>query len=142
METLGAVLEVPAKQHYQSILCIYLKTGPNRPNRQCCLAGSSKQLPGFSFLPNIYHMWNPLLCSPHIFWIYYFGLSRCERLTNVQTKLIIDIEVEKIGVKHYFFSFMNEWKATNKKLSFPWHTFLEKKKLSFLFRYYLLGPHF
>ena len=39
MKILGAVLELPAKQP------IYLKIGPNWPNRQCCLAGSFKMAP-------------------------------------------------------------------------------------------------
>ena len=39
MKILGAVLELPALP----ILPIYLKTGPNWPNWQCCLAGSSKK---------------------------------------------------------------------------------------------------
>ena len=42
MKILGAVLELLAKQHCQSIQPIYLKTGPNWPNRQCWLAGSFK----------------------------------------------------------------------------------------------------
>ena len=39
IKILGAVLELPAKQS------IYLKIGPNWPNWQCCLAGSSKTAP-------------------------------------------------------------------------------------------------
>ena len=45
MKILGAVLELPAKQHCQSSPYTYLKIGPNWPNRQCCLAGSSKRAP-------------------------------------------------------------------------------------------------
>ena len=41
MKTLGAVLELPAKQ----IQPTYLKIGPNWPNGQCCLAGSSQMAP-------------------------------------------------------------------------------------------------
>ena len=41
MKILGAVLELPAKKALP-IQPIYLKTGPNWPNRLCCLAGSSK----------------------------------------------------------------------------------------------------
>ena len=40
MKILGAVLELPLP-----IQPIYLKIGPNWPNRQCCLAGSSKTAP-------------------------------------------------------------------------------------------------
>ena len=40
MKILGAVLELPAKQHCQSS-----PFGPNWPNWQCCLAGSSKTAP-------------------------------------------------------------------------------------------------
>ena len=39
MKILGAILELPAKQP------IYLKIGPNWPNWQCCIAGSSKSAP-------------------------------------------------------------------------------------------------
>ena len=39
-------MELPAKQHSQvPIQPIYLKIGPNWPNWQCCLAGSSKTAP-------------------------------------------------------------------------------------------------
>ena len=44
MKILGAVLELPAKEHCQS-KPIYLKIGLTWPNRQCCLAGSSKMAP-------------------------------------------------------------------------------------------------
>ena len=37
IKVLGAVFELPAKQHYQF--------GPNGLNWQCCLAGSSKTAP-------------------------------------------------------------------------------------------------
>ena len=40
MKILGAVLELPSKQHCQSS-----PFGPNWPNWQCCLAGSSKTAP-------------------------------------------------------------------------------------------------
>ena len=40
IKILGAVLELPAPIHP-----IYLKPGPNWPNRQCCLAGSSETAP-------------------------------------------------------------------------------------------------
>ena len=39
IKILGAVLDLSAKQP------IYLKIGPNWPNQQCCLAGSSKTAP-------------------------------------------------------------------------------------------------
>ena len=42
---MGAVLELPAKQHCQSSPFTLLKIGLNWPNRQCCLAGSSKTAP-------------------------------------------------------------------------------------------------
>ena len=42
IKILGAILELPAKQ---PIYPIYLKTGPNWPNQQCCLDGSSKMAP-------------------------------------------------------------------------------------------------
>ena len=45
IKILGAVLELPAKQHCQSSP-FYLKTGPNLPNPRCCLAGSSQTAPG------------------------------------------------------------------------------------------------
>jgi hypothetical protein len=45
MKILGAVLELPAKQHCQSSPYTYLKIGPNWSNQQCCLAGSSKTAP-------------------------------------------------------------------------------------------------
>ena len=46
IKILGDILELPAKQHFQSpIQPIYLKIGPNWPNWQCCLAGSSKTAP-------------------------------------------------------------------------------------------------
>ena len=41
IKILGAVLELPAKQHCQSSQEI----GPNWPNRHYCLAGSSKKAP-------------------------------------------------------------------------------------------------
>ena len=41
IKILGAILELPANSALP-IQPIYLKIGPNRPNRQCCLAGSSK----------------------------------------------------------------------------------------------------
>ena len=44
MKILGAALELPA-QTALPIQPIYLKIGPNWPNRQCCLAGSSKTAP-------------------------------------------------------------------------------------------------
>ena len=39
IKILGAVLELSAKQP------IYLRIGPNWPNPQCCLAGSSQTAP-------------------------------------------------------------------------------------------------
>ena len=41
MKILGAILELPALP----IQPIHLKIGPNCPNWQCCLAGSSKTAP-------------------------------------------------------------------------------------------------
>ena len=41
---LGAILELPVKQHCQSSP-FTSKLGPNRPNWQCCLTGSSKRAP-------------------------------------------------------------------------------------------------
>ena len=52
MKIMGAVLELPVKQHYQSSQPNYLKIGPNWPNWpnwQCCLAGSSKTAPRILF---------------------------------------------------------------------------------------------
>ena len=47
IKILGAVLELPAKQHCQflPIQPIHLKNGPNGLYWQCCLAGSSKMAP-------------------------------------------------------------------------------------------------
>ena len=47
IKILGAVLELPAKQHCQflPIQPIHLENGPNGLNWQCCLAGSSKTAP-------------------------------------------------------------------------------------------------
>ena len=44
IKILGAVLELPAKQHCQflPIQPIHLENGPNGLNWQCCLAGNSK----------------------------------------------------------------------------------------------------
>ena len=42
IKILGAVLELPAKQRCQ-FWPIYFKIGPNWPNWQCCVAGSSKR---------------------------------------------------------------------------------------------------
>ena len=43
IKILGAILELPSKQHCQSSLCKYLENGPNsRLNWQCCLADRSK----------------------------------------------------------------------------------------------------
>ena len=47
IKILGAILELPAEQHCQT----YLKTGPNWPNWQCCLAGSSKTAPRILIFP-------------------------------------------------------------------------------------------
>ena len=44
IKILGAVLELPAKQHCQFSLSTK-KMGPNGLNWQCCLAGSSKTAP-------------------------------------------------------------------------------------------------
>ena len=68
-----------------SIQPIYLKIGPNWPNRQCCLAGSSKTAPrilifliaiGADYSFDILCEIHCYLC-PHIFWVYYFSLSQC-----------------------------------------------------------------
>ena len=47
IKILGAVLELPAKQHCQflPIQPIHLENGPNGLYWQCCLAGSSKTAP-------------------------------------------------------------------------------------------------
>ena len=47
IKILGAVLELPAKQHSQflPIQPIHLENGPNWLYWQCCLAGSSKAAP-------------------------------------------------------------------------------------------------
>ena len=47
IKILGAVLELPARQHCQSSPFI-LKNGPNWPNWRCRLAGSSKMAPRIS----------------------------------------------------------------------------------------------
>jgi hypothetical protein len=46
IKILGTVLELPAKQHCQFSLLSNCKNGPNGLNWQCCLAGSSKRVPG------------------------------------------------------------------------------------------------
>ena len=76
IKILGAVLELPWVQ------ATYLKIGPNWPNRQCCLAGSSKTAPRiliFSIAKggdNSFYVKSiaTYLC-PHIFLVYYFILS-------------------------------------------------------------------
>ena len=42
IKLLGAVLELPAKQHCQFSLFTRQENGPNGLNWQCCLAGSFK----------------------------------------------------------------------------------------------------
>ena len=56
IKILGAVLELSAKQHYQS----------SPFNRQCCLAMDTDKL---SYVKSI------ATYAPHIFWVYYFSLS-------------------------------------------------------------------
>ena len=65
MKILGALLELPALP----IQPIYLKIGPNWPNRQCFWAVSSKRAPRFWFfqlpwMPMIHFMWNSLPLMP------------------------------------------------------------------------------
>ena len=48
IKTLGAVLELPARQNCQSSP-FTSKNGPNGLNWQCCLAGSSKTAPRILF---------------------------------------------------------------------------------------------
>ena len=78
IKILGAVLELPTKQHCQF--------GPiykvNGLDWLCCLAGSSKTAPRiliFSIAMGV----DFILCEiygylcPHIFWVYYFSLNQC-----------------------------------------------------------------
>ena len=53
IKILGAVLELPAKQHCQSSP-FTSKIGPNGLNWQCCLAGSSKTAPRILIFFNCY----------------------------------------------------------------------------------------
>ena len=105
MKILGAVLELPAKQHCQSSpftsTTIYLKTGPNWPNWQCCLPGSSKRAPRILIF-NCHGCRLFILCeihcylSDHIFLVYYFSLSQCG-LSK------FGFAVLKLLVKRYYF---------------------------------------
>ena len=52
MKILGALLELPAKQHCQSSP-FTSNLGQNWPNRQCCLAGSSKRAPRIFIYSNV-----------------------------------------------------------------------------------------
>ena len=85
MKPLGAVLELPAKQHCQSSLRI----GPNWPNRHCCLAGSSKTAPRiFIFFFNCHGCRLFISCEihsyfcPHIFWVYFLVLASVTQINN------------------------------------------------------------
>ena len=74
MKILGALLELPALP----IQPIYLKIGPNWPNRQCCLAGMQLQKGSQDFdflrLP-----WVPII----LFMVYHFSLSQSAQALQV-----------------------------------------------------------
>ena len=86
--------ELPTKQH-----C--LKIGPNWPNQQCCLAGSSKTAPRIvffqlSWVSIIHFMWNPLLLVPSHFLGILFQSYPVWRLTlllklNLSTQLFFSL---------------------------------------------------
>ena len=104
MKILGAILEPPAKQH-----CHYLKIGLNWPNRQCCLAGSSKTAPRIL----IFFNWNGcqsfILCEnywdpcTHIFAIQYFSYKHCDPNIPFSTNSTFEAYHFDISDALYFF---------------------------------------
>ena len=80
---LGAVLELPAKQH-----CQFSPFGPlyevNGLDWQCYLAGSSKTALKIFIFSIVMGAEKFILCyfCPHISWVYYFSLSQCENKEN------------------------------------------------------------
>ena len=99
IKILGALLELPAKEHCQSSQFTSKLDQIGQIGSMYCLAGSSKRAPRvfiFSIALGAEHL--PYLCEihcyqfPHIFWVYYFSLSLCvygarEAPFNEQTKV-------------------------------------------------------
>ena len=111
IKILGALWELPAKQHCQSFP-FTLKLGLIGQNWQCCLADSSKRAPKILIFFNCHRCRIFILCEihcyfcPHILWIYYFCLSQCERTFSILcTSIFLSYRgVDCITIEEIYFS--------------------------------------